>query len=252
MVVNDFLVEHFPDIVNFNFTADIENEFDDIALGSKDWQKMIDLFYKDFEPTVDKTLKNANRTKGERELGIDPKTNEKVFAKIGRYGPFVQLGEGGEDKPKPKFAKLKQGQLIETITLEESLELLQLPRELGKYEGVDVIVNIGRFGPYVGFNKGFYSIPKDEDPYTLELDRAIEIIKEKKEKDRKNTIGTFEHDGNEIKVLRGRFGPYISYMKNSYKIPKEQDPEKVDLATALEIIKNTPTSKKKRATRKKK
>jgi DNA topoisomerase I len=251
MIVNDFLIEHFPGIVDYHFTANIENEFDDIASGKKNWSGMIAAFYKDFEPLVKNVSENAQRTKGERFLGTDPASGEKVFAKLGRYGPFVQLGEKEDDK-KPKFATLKKGQLIENITLDEALHLLRLPRNLGTYNKQELLVNIGRFGPYVLYEKKFYSIPKSEDPYEITLEKAIEIIELKKEQEKNKTVHVYEHENKSIKVLRGRYGPYISYEANSYKIPKGQDPEKIQLEDALNIIKNTKPAQSKRSTTRKK
>lgn len=245
MIVNDFLVEHFDQVINYNFTATVEDKFDDIAIGKEEWRKMISTFYhKEFEPILSKTLETAQRATGERVVGVDPSTGFKVLAKIGRYGPFVQLGDK-EETEKPKFAKLKQGQLLETISMEEALNLFQMPRNLGEFEGHDVKVNIGRFGPYIDLNRTFVSIPKAEDPYDIELDRAIELIKEKREKDLKKTINIFDHKGNEIKVLIGRWGPYISYAKKSFKIPKGTDANSITLENALEIIENSKTEKPK-------
>jgi DNA topoisomerase-1 len=245
MIVNDFLVDNFEGIVNYNFTADIENEFDRIAIGKMDWQKMIDLFYKDFEPVLDKAEKTLFNSSGERKLGIDPVSGLEVSAKLGRFGPFIQLGSSKEEGIKPKYARLKKGQLLESISLEEALDLLKLPRELGLFEDENVIANIGRFGPYVGHKKAFYAIPKDIDPYEIKLDQAIEIIKTKREADKNKIIHEFDHENEIIKVLNGRWGPYISYKKQSFKIPKDVNPKELDLESSLEIIKTTTPSAKK-------
>ncbi|MBT5529934.1 MAG: type I DNA topoisomerase [Cytophagia bacterium] len=245
MIVNDFLVTNFEAIVDFNFTAAIENEFDEIAIGKLDWQKMIDLFYKDFEPTVSKAEKVLYNSSGERQLGLDPKTGLEVSAKLGRYGPFIQLGSSKDEETKPKYARLKRGQLLENITLEEALDLLKLPRDLGLFEEDMIFANIGRFGPFVGNKKAFYSIPKELDPYEINLEEAIEVIKIKREVDKNKLINEYEHEGEIIKVLNGRWGPYISYKKQSYKIAKEIDPKTLTLESSLELIKNTAPAVKK-------
>jgi len=217
MVVNDFLVDHFDEIMNYNFTATVEEEFDEIAQGNLPWTKMIDKFYKPFHQRVDETLKTSARSVGERILGNDPKTNKPVVAKIGPYGPMVQLGDK-EDEEKPKFASLQRGQHLESITLKEALELFKLPREIGTFEGEKVVVSIGRFGPYVRHDSKFYSLKKEDNPYKIELDRAIELIKEKREKEKAKIINDFPED-KDLQLLNGRWGPYISYKKKNYKIP---------------------------------
>ena len=249
MIVNDFLVDNFSGILDYNFTAGIENEFDDIAIGKVDWQKMIDLFYKDFEPLVTKAEKILYNSSGERLLGTDPETGLEISAKLGRFGPYIQLGSSKDQDNKPRYARLKRGQLLESITLEEALDLLKLPRDLGFFEDTMVFANIGRFGPFVGHNKAFYSIPKELDPYEINLEQAIEIIKTKREKDKNLIINEFQHEGEIIKVLNGRWGPYISYKKQSYKISKEIDPKGLNLESCIEHIKNTAPAVKKNVRR---
>ena len=229
MVVNDFLVANFDQIMDFNFTANVEKEFDDIADGEKVWNEMIDKFYRPFHGKVEDVLENSERSKGERILGDDPKTGKQVSVKIGRYGPVAQLGEASteENSEKPQFASLRAGQHLETITLEEALELFKLPRELGEYENKKVTVSIGRFGPYVRHDNKFVSLGK-EDPFSVDLERAVELIEAKREKDRKAIIQIFEEEP-ELRVLNGRWGPYISYKKKNYKIPKKMKAEELSL-----------------------
>lgn len=235
IIVNDFLVEHFEDILNYHFTAKIEKEFDDIAVGKMDWTEMIDAFYRSFHKKVEKTLESTEKEKGERHLGEDPATGKKVFAKMGRYGPIAQLGDS-QDEEKPKFASLVKGQLIENITLEEALELFKLPRTIGTFEEKELVVGLGRFGPYVRHEGKFYSLKKGvDDPLTIEADRAIELILEKRTADQKRIIKTFAED-EDLQVLRGRYGPYIAYQKKNYKIPRKMDPEKLSYTDCKEII----------------
>ncbi|MGC9374779.1 MAG: type I DNA topoisomerase [Bacteroidales bacterium] len=235
MVVNDFLDDHFDEIMNYNFTATVEEEFDEIAQGNLPWTKMIDKFYKPFHQRVDETLKTSARSVGERILGNDPKTGKTVIAKIGPYGPMVQLGDK-EDEEKPKFASLQRGQHLESITLKEALELFKLPREIGTFEGEKVVVSIGRFGPYVRHDSKFYSLKKEDNPYKIELDRAIELIKEKREKEKAKLIHDFPED-KDLQVLNGRWGPYISYKKKNYKIPKKEKAEDLSYEDCMKIIK---------------
>ncbi|MDX9908216.1 MAG: type I DNA topoisomerase [Mariniphaga sp.] len=249
MVVNDFLVENFEQIMDYNFTADVEKTFDDIAAGKEEWSEIIDKFYQPFNRHVDFVLETSERTKGERILGKDPKTGKQVSVKIGRYGPVAQLGESSNENEKPQFASLLAGQHLETITLEETLELFRLPRELGEYENKKVIVNIGRFGPYVRHDNKFTSLQKQDDPYTINLDRAIVLIEEKREKDRKAVIKVFDEEP-EIRVLNGRWGPYISYKKKNYKIPKKINAEELTLEECRKIIDSAPEPKTKSTRRK--
>ncbi len=235
MIVNDFLVEHFDYIVDFNFTAKVEKEFDEIADGKMDWTEMIDRFYNPFHHRVEETLEQAERNKGERILGNDPATGKVISVKIGRYGPMVQMGEA-TDEEKPKFAGLQKGQHLETITLEEALELFKLPRTIGTYEDSEVVIGVGRFGPYVRHKSKFYSLKKGvDDPMTIELDRAIELIEEKRERDRNKVIKSFPED-EKLQVLNGRWGPYISYDKGNYKIPKEKDASSLTYKECMEIV----------------
>ncbi len=249
MVVNDFLVDHFNDILDYNFTASVEKDFDEIAEGKLEWTKMIDKFYRPFHDKVDTTTKNSERTVGERQLGVDPDSGKPVIAKIGKFGPLVQIGEVSDDE-KPRFAGLLKGQHIETITLEEALELFKLPRKVGQYEGKDITAAVGRFGPYLLHNSKFYSLrPATDNPLTIEQDRAIEVIEAKREADRNKVVKTFEQDAD-LQILNGRWGPYISYKKENYKIPKKQDPAALSYDDCMKII-NTGTDKPKKDTRKK-
>ncbi len=242
MVVNDFLVENFEQIMDYNFTANVEKTFDDIAAGKKVWNEMIDKFYQPFHSHVEFVLENSERSKGERILGKDPKTGKQVSVKIGRYGPVAQLGETSDENEKPQFASLRAGQHLETITLEETLELFKLPRDLGEYEDKKVTVNIGRFGPYVRHDNKFTSLAKEDDPFTINFERAVELIEAKREKDRKAVIKVFEEEP-EIRILNGRWGPYISYQKKNYKIPKKINAEELTLEECRKIIDTAPEPK---------
>lgn len=219
MVVTDFLSEHFDKIMDYSFTAKIEQEFDEIAQGREKWNKMIETFYQPFHQSVEHTMEHAGRAKGERELGPDPATGKPVFARLGRFGPMVQIGTT-EDEEKPRFAKLRTNQSIETITLDEAMELFKLPRTLGLFEGVDVVVNIGRFGPYAQHDGKFYSLKKEMDPYTVELEEVAPLIEEKRKAAAESTIKIFEKE--KIKILKGPYGPYIKQGLRNYKIPKDK------------------------------
>ncbi len=253
-VVNDFLEKHFSTIVDYNFTATVEKQFDEIAAGEQDWQKMIDSFYKPFHKNVEDTTENSERATGERALGVDPVTKKNIFVRIGRFGPMAQLGETPteEDGEKPKYAKLRPNQRLETITLEEAIELFKMPKDLGEYEDKKVTVGIGRFGPYVLHNSKFISIPKGEDPMELDLERAKELIEAKRLADIEKFIAKYEHEGEEIEVLNGRFGPYIKKGKENFKIPKGTDAKALDLAECLKIMADTANQPKKKFARKKK
>lgn len=246
MVVNDFLVEHFPDITNYSFTAEIEAHFDEIASGKLKWKKMIDGFYKPFHKVVAKTEKveRSSVQNKNRELGVDPATGKNIYAKLGRFGAYVQIGENPEDgsTEKPRYASLRQGQFIESITLADALELFKLPRTVGEFEGLPMVANVGRFGPYVQHNKKYVSIPKGEDPYTITGERALELIQNKREADANKTIKTFEGN-DEIQVLNGRFGPYIKAGKKNVKIPKDRVPAELTLEECLELAANAPEKK---------
>lgn len=220
LVVNDFLMECFPEIMDYHFTANVEKEFDEVAEGKKDWTQMLSDFYRDFEPQVERTLnQKLERRVGERELGVDPKSGRPVSVKIGRFGPVVQIGLP-TDSEKPLFANLAAGQRIETLTLEEALELFKLPRTLGEFEGQAVKANTGRFGPYVQLGKLFVSIPKGEDPLDITLDRAVELIREKREAEERSHLKRFDEDPK-LEIRAGRWGPYIAYDGKNYKIPKK-------------------------------
>jgi DNA topoisomerase I len=245
MVVNDFLSSYFPEIMDYNFTAKVEEEFDHIAEGQMNWTKMLKDFYKPFHASVEKTSETATRASGERILGKDPKTGKNVLVRIGRFGPIVQIGESDdEDK---KFSSLRKDQLLETITLEDALELFKLPRSLGEFEDKEMVVNIGRFGPYVRHNSQFFSLKKEDDPMTIEPERAIQIILDKREAEKNKMIQSFPEQP-ELFLLNGRFGPYISYEKQNYKIPKGKDPKTMTLDEVMEIVRTTkPSGKSARA-----
>jgi DNA topoisomerase-1 len=235
MVVNDFLVEHFPTVTDYSFTAEVEKEFDQIAEGKTKWQTMLKDFYKPFHERVEATtaIERSTINTG-KELGKDPVTGETIIARLGRYGALVQIGEADEEKGiKPRFASLRKGQLIENITLEEALDLFKLPREVGMFEDKPMVVAIGRFGPYVRHDSKFYSLKKEDDPYTIDDQRAIEIIEGKRKADAEKLIKEFP-ENPEAKILNGRWGPYISFGKLNIKIPKDREPSSVTLAEILE------------------
>ena len=237
-VVNDFLTEYFPDVLNFNFTADVEKEFDSIAEGKVKWTKAIDKFYKKFHPIVEHTMANSERQVGERILGVDPKSGRQLSVKIGKYGPLAQIGTVDEEE-KPTFASLRKDQSIESITFEQAIDLFKLPREAGEFEGKVMTVAIGRFGPYIRHDGAFYSLPKTDDPMDVSTERAIEIIEEKREVE-KNRLILSLGENNEIQVLNGRFGPYFTREKINYKIPKTTDPASLTLEKCLELIAAQP------------
>ena len=250
IVVNDFLMENFPGIMDYNFTANVEQKFDDIAEGKTDWNKWMKNFDKEFEPEVDQVMNARSEHKaGERELGNDPKSGRPVFVKIGRFGPVVQIGTA-DDKDKPQFAQLPADKSIETITLEEALELCKLPRELGDFEGSKVSIGTGRFGPYVLHNRKYVSIPKEEDPMTITLERAIKLINEKREAEQKRHLKTFAED-SKLELLNGRYGPYIAYDGKNYRLPKNKmdNVEALTYEECMTIIKEAPEPK---ATRRRK
>ncbi len=250
IVVNDFLMENFPGIMDYNFTANVEQKFDDIAEGKTDWNKWMKNFDKEFEPEVDHVMNARSEHKaGERELGNDPKSGRPVFVKIGRFGPVVQIGTA-DDKDKPQFAQLPADKSIETITLEEALELFKLPRELGDFEGSKVSIGTGRFGPYVLHNRKYVSIPKEEDPMTITLERAIKLINEKREAEQKRHLKTFAED-SKLELLNGRYGPYIAYDGKNYRLPKNKmdNVEALTYEECMTIIKEAPEPK---ATRRRK
>ena len=249
IVVNDFLIEYFPNILDYNFTAKVEKEFDDIAEGNVKWEETIDGFYKGFHPMVEDTIQNSERKVGERQVGVDPQSGKPVFVKIGRFGPVAQIGTA-EDEEKPKFASLRKDQHLESITFEEVMDLFKLPREIGEYEGATLTIGIGRFGAYVRHSGKFFSLKKTDDPLTIDSARAIELIEEKRVQERNKIIKTF--DAEDIQICNGRFGPYIAHDGANYKIPKTKDPKELTLEECLELIKEQADKKpaKKRSTSK--
>ncbi|MDR0681226.1 MAG: type I DNA topoisomerase [Dysgonamonadaceae bacterium] len=246
IVVNDFLIEHFPLVLEYNFTADLEKEFDKVAEGEMKWTETLRKFYDLFHPVVEEVSSSkANRKVGERMLGADPKTGKPVSVKIGRFGPFVQIGTA-EDEEKPRFASLMKNQSIETITLEQALQLFNLPRTVGTLEEKTVVAAIGRFGPYLKFNNTFTTIPKEYNPYHITIEEAEKLIREKREQDANKVIKVFSED-EKLRILNGRFGPYITYDKTNYKIQKGVVPAELSYADCMKIIKETakkPTAKK--------
>jgi DNA topoisomerase-1 len=235
MLVNDFLVEHFKEILEYHFTADVEKEFDKIASGEMEWTQMIEKFYHPFHERVEKTTKISKKPTGERILGNDPVSGKPVSVKIGRFGPMVQIGNTG-DNEKPRFASLLKGQSIETISLKEALGLFGLPRKIGEFEGAEMIIGSGKFGPYIKHKSEFYSLRgNQDDPLTIETDTAIKIIIEKRAQAQSKIIKAFNED-LELQILKGRWGPYIRYQKQNYKIPKGQDPDLLEYKDCLKII----------------
>ena len=252
IVVNDFLMENFPTIMDYNFTAKVEQQFDQIADGKEEWTDMMKHFDQEFEPTVDKVMNARSEHKaGERQLGIDPVSGHPVFVKIGRYGPVVQIGTVDDDE-KPRFAQMPADKSMETITLEEALELFKLPRTIGEYEGKTVTIGAGRFGPYVLHNKKYVSLPKNEDPMTVTLETAISLIEEKRKAEEQRHLKKFDEDPK-LEVLNGRYGPYIAYDGANYRIPRDLHEKAAELTyeQCMDIIKNPPAPKKRTATKKK-
>jgi DNA topoisomerase-1 len=244
VVVNDFLQEHFEEILDYHFTASVEEEFDHISRGELVWTNMLSKFYMPFHKTVEDTLENSERATGERVLGTDPKSGKPVVARLGRYGPMVQIGDVS-DEDKPQFAKLRDGQSIQSISFEDAMDLFKLPRSLGEWEGNEIVASAGRFGPFVRYDGGFYNLG-DLDPLEVTFDQAVDVIKKKKEEALKAIIHVFDHDP-EIKVLKGRYGPYMTVGKDNYKLPKTEDPEALTLERCLEIMaSSSPTNKGKR------
>lgn len=244
IVVNDFLMANFPDIMDYNFTAKVEQQFDRIAEGKEEWNTMMKVFDKSFEPTVDKVMNARSEHKaGERQLGKEPETGKPVFVKIGRFGPVVQIGSA-DDTEKPRFSQLPSDKSIETITLEEALELFKLPRTIGEFEGSSVVIGAGRFGPYVMHNKKYVSLPKGTDPMKVTLEEAIQLIGEKREQEQKRHIKAFDEDAK-LKVLNGRYGPYIAYDGKNYRMPKALHEKAAELSYAecMEIVNNAPEPK---------
>lgn len=248
IVVNNFLLEYFHEIMDYNFTASVEKEFDEIAQGQKIWNKVIEKFYHSFHDRVEQTLKTSEKHSGERLLGVDPKSGRNVYVKIGRFGPMAQIGEPDETD-KPLFAGLRKDQSLESINLEEALELFRLPREVGMFEDKEIVAAIGRFGPYLRHDGQFYSIPKSEDPLTVDTPAAIQIIEDKRQKDKERVIKEFESDGD-IMILKGRWGAYIAASGKNYKIPKGTDPASLDLEACRKIISEGTSAKKSRTNKK--
>ena len=245
VLVNKFLISYFETIVDYNFTANVEKEFDKIAEGRCEWNKMIKEFYKGFHKTITETSDNSGKFSGEKFLGVDPVSGKNVYVKIGRFGPVAQIGDTESDE-KPKFAGLHKDQSIETITLDEVLDLFAFPRSLGEYEDADIQVAIGRFGPYLKHKNAFYSLSKLDDPSLVTFQRAVEIIESKRKSDADNVVATFPEDAD-MKVLRGRFGIYITYKKANYKIPRNYDANNLTYQDCLDIVNNPDNASKKRS-----
>ena len=244
IVVNDFLMKHFTEIMDYNFTAKVEQDFDKIAEGDEQWKDMMHSFYKDFEPTVEHTINSRDLHKaGERVLGKDPKTGKPVFVKIGRFGPVVQIGTA-DDNEKPTFAQMPKEKSIETITLEEALELFKLPREIGDYEGKPVTIGAGRFGPYILYDRKYTSVPKGTDPMSLTLDEAVGLIKEKQQEEKRKHLKVFVED-TKLEVLDGRYGPYLAYDGKNYRLPKSMHDKAAELTyeECMKVITATPVKK---------
>ena len=243
MVVNDFLMKYFPAIMDYNFTAHVENNFDEIAAGKEKWNDEIGRFYEGFHPNIEQVASMRLEHKvGERLLGIDPKSGKPVSVKIGRYGPLVQLGSTDAEE-KPRFASLQKGQSVSTLTLDEALRLFELPRTLGTLDGEPVVVAVGKYGPYVKRGKSFVSVPADIAPLEITLEQAEQLFAEKQEADKQKVLKTFDEDPD-ILVLNGRYGPYISYKKKNYKIPRKQDASALSLADCRAIIESESNATK--------
>lgn len=238
-VVNDFLVANFKEVLDFNFTATVEQEFDEIANGKMEWHEMLHDFYKPFHKTVLNTEKHSERASGERELGIDPKTGKKVIVRLGRYGPLVQIGGGLDSDDEPKFASMRPGQRLETITFEEAMDLFKLPRNLGQFEDKDLIISIGRFGPYAKLGDEFFSLGKDNDPYTITYDETLELINIRRSTPdlARNPRNLGKYNDDDVLISRGRFGPYIKNSGMYISIPRSEDPFTIELNEAIELIK---------------
>ena len=242
VLVNDFLVEHFKGIVDFNFTARVEKEFDEIAQGQKEWTDMLEAFYRPFHDEVEDTLENAERANNERELGVDPESGKPVSVRVGRFGPLVQIGSA-DDEEKPRFASLRKGQMIETITFEDAMELFKLPKKVGEFEEKEMTVAIGRFGPYIKHQSAFYSLPKGVDPLDVTEEQAIEIIKEKRQKDIEKVIRVFD-ENPDAQIENGRWGPFIRFGKQNLKIPKATDISAITYEDVLKWAAEDPKAAK--------
>ena len=237
ILVNNFLMQYFDEIMDYYFTANIEKEFDEIAEGRMNWSAMLERFYRPFHKTVENTIETSRQVKGDRYLGDDPTSGKPVTAKIGRFGSIIQIGASNEENEKPRYAPLRKDQSIETITLEEALELFKLPRVVGKKDDKEIVATIGRFGPYISYDGKFYSLGKSHDPLTITLEEAIHVIDEKNNATSNKTIKEFTVDDGTIQVLNGRYGPYIAYNKKNYRIPKNTEPQTLTLEKCQEIIK---------------
>ena len=248
VLVNSFLIEHFKTILDYNFTASVEKEFDEIASGKKVWNDMIREFYEPFHKIVEQTMERSEKVKGEKLLGTDPESGKNIYVKLGKYGPIVQLGDT-DNTIKPRFAGLRKEQSLDSITLEDALELFKLPRTIGEFEGEELVVSEGRYGPYVKHKSAFFSLAKTDDPLTIKSARAIELIEAKRIEDKSRIIKEFNEEPD-LKVLKGKWGPYISFKKTNYKIPKEKDPAALSLDECRVIMENFKPGKTKRKTRK--
>ena len=244
VLVNNFLLQYFEDIIDYNFTANVEKEFDKISEGKRAWNKMIKEFYAGFHKQVVSTTENSGKFSGEKLLGVDPATGKNVYVKVGRFGPVAQIGDT-ESEEKPRFAGLRKDQSIETVTLDEVLKLFEFPRILGQYEDKEVSVSVGRFGPYVKHNNQFFSLAKTDNPATIDIERAIELIGEKRQKDTENTLLVFDNDPD-LKVMNGRFGPYVSYKKKNYRISKDVDPKTLSYEACMALVDAEPKAAPKR------
>ena len=244
VLVNKFLLQYFESIIDYNFTANVEKEFDKISEGKRAWNKMIKDFYADFHKQIVSTTENSGKFSGEKLLGVDPATGKNVYVKVGRFGPVAQIGDTESDE-KPRFAGLRKDQSIETVTLEEVLKLFEFPRILGQYEDKEVSVSVGRFGPYVKHDNQFYSLAKTDNPATIDIERAIELIGEKRQKDTENTLLVFDNDPD-LKVMNGRFGPYVSYKKKNYRISKDVDPKTLSYEACMALVDAEPKAAPKR------
>ena len=247
IVVNDFLIKFFPDIMDYNFTARVEEKFDEIAGGREPWNEMLKEFYAKFKDMVDETINTRSEHKaGERLVGTDPKSGKPVYVKIGRYGPVVQIGQA-EDKEKPRFAQLPSDKSMETITLDEALELFSLPRSLGQFEGHFVTIGSGRFGPYIHHDKKYISIPNGIDPLNITMETAVKLIAEKRRAEEQRHIKTFDED-ERMQLLNGRYGPYIAFDGKNYRLPKQLHDRVAELTfdECMEIV-NTPVTSKRTA-----
>jgi DNA topoisomerase I len=243
VVVNDFLVEHFDQVLSFNFTREVEEQFDQIANGKLEWTKMLSAFYDPFHDRVEDTLENSERANGERYLGDHPVSGKRIIVRIGKFGPMVQIGETDPEGEKPQFASLRGNQTLASVTLDDALDLFKLPRVVGEYEGKPLKANFGRFGPYVQYDKEFVSIKGDDDPMTITEDRAIEILLEKREADIKKMLKAFP-ERSDMQILDGRWGPYLKIGKENYKLPKDCVIENLTVLECIEISENQAPKKK--------